>query len=440
MIDHRAALCAVLLIATIVRGAVLVAMFGQLRADPDAYRQIAENLLQHGSLALDMASADDSEQTEREGYKPTAFRPPLYPLLLAAANLGSEQVSPLRVALLHWLLGVATVGVTWLVGRRLKLERGAVVAALLVACDPILLNQSTLVMTETLAAFLAVLALYAWLRMCDQPSLGAAAMVGIVIGIAGLCRPTFLPWLALLLVALLAARDDEQKRAGFGGRLRLAAAIGVCALLALSPWIVRNQRVFGRPIVTTTHGGYTLLLGNNPAYYRYLESGDHTFPWPADDPAFQALLPHPAPPAADELKYDAATKQLAIDSIQAQPTSFLWASIDRVLQLWNPLPHRTPQSKSRARDLLRYATCAWYLLVYGFALVGIVTLRGRLPRLEWLAGLLLCLSFTLMHSVYWSNLRMRAPLMPVVALLAGAGAVSLAGRQELLAASTANRP
>ncbi len=434
--SRTAGLLLVLVIAAIVRGGVLFALFGQLQADPDAYRQIAENLLKHHSFALDLPAADDTG-SEREPslkqatFKPTAYRPPLYPCLLAVTNLGLEQVSPLRVAVLHWLLGVGAAGLTWLAASRLGLGWGAFLAAALVMCDPILLNQSALVMTETLATFLATLAVWAWLRLVDRPNGWNAALVGASIGLAAICRPTFLPWLALLVLLLLAVRGANESLQNFLTRVRFAVVISAVALLVLSPWIVRNQRTFGKPMVATTHGGYTLLLGNNPAYYDYLQRGDHSIPWPASDPRFQELLPQPGPPVSDEFAYDATTKRLALETIQAQPRMFLRASLDRVFQLWNPLPHRTSLSPSVGRELLRFATCAWYVIVLGAAVLGVVKLRGRLLSLSWLGLLLLCLTFTLMHSVYWSNLRMRAPLMPVVALLAAAGATSLAGGRKL---------
>ena len=87
---------------------------------------------------------------------PTAYRAPLYPLVLtgcvAAGGFG-------RVAFeaLHVLLGVATVGMMLVLGRWWGLgRRSAAVAAMLVALDPILLKSSTEAMSETLAAFLAV--------------------------------------------------------------------------------------------------------------------------------------------------------------------------------------------------------------------------------------------------------------------------------------------
>jgi hypothetical protein len=38
------------------------------------------------------------------------------------------------------------------------------------------------------------------------------------------------------------------------------------------------------------------------------------------------------------------------------------------------------------------------------------------------------LTFTAVHAVYWSDMRMRAPLMPFVALLAARGAGAIGGR------------
>src|SRR5207247_1936361 len=98
-----------------------------------------------------------------------AYRPPLYPVLLAKLAGEGLEVTPLRVALLHWLLGIGTVWLTWVTAglfcREVDGAGAAAVwrpglAALLVACDPILLYWSTYVMTETLATFLTILALY----------------------------------------------------------------------------------------------------------------------------------------------------------------------------------------------------------------------------------------------------------------------------------------
>ena len=146
-------------------------------------------------------------------------------------------------------------------------------AGLLVACDPILLNQQTLVMTETLAAFLAILALWCLARFDGSRSWFNAALAGGAIGLAVLCRPTFLAvagagraWHAGWSAVDPDFRfqiSDFRLAADVGWRLLNLAAFGVAAAAVISPWAIRNYRVFGKPIVTTTHGGYTLYLANN---------------------------------------------------------------------------------------------------------------------------------------------------------------------------------
>ena len=129
----------------------------------------------HGEFALGKGEPEGGQQS----YHPTAYRPPLYPVLLS--NLPSadgQQVSLVKVALVHLALGVATVWLTWLTVRRLmEIQIGPpglliapLLAGLIVACDPILLNQQALVMTETLAAFLAILSLWCLARFDAQRS------------------------------------------------------------------------------------------------------------------------------------------------------------------------------------------------------------------------------------------------------------------------------
>jgi len=53
----------------------------------------------------------------------------------------------------------------------------------------------------------------------------------------------------------------------------------------------------------------------------------------------------------------------------------------------------------------------------------------RLPWLStWGFGLLLAVVFTGVHAFYWSNIRMRAPLVPLVAMAAAAGSAELVRR------------
>src|SRR5262245_10688023 len=112
-------------------------MRGNLNEDRDAYREIAENLATYRVYGL----GKDGQP------RPTAYRPPLDPVLLAKLAGEGLEVTPLRVAVLHWVLGLGTVGLTWVVAGKLmgqetgdrRQETGwmPALAAMLVACDPI---------------------------------------------------------------------------------------------------------------------------------------------------------------------------------------------------------------------------------------------------------------------------------------------------------------
>ena len=442
------ALIGLLALALLVRGGVLVSMPESLTDDPDAYRHYAENLVEHGVFG--------------HGSVPSAYRPPLYSLLLTGpVALGDN--ARLAIGLLHLAMGVATVWLVYRLGRRWGLGAWSLAAAALVACDPILLVQSTLVMTETLATLLAVVSLWGLSRFSrsenvtvpfgipragDCPDFRVAKMglspsvayafawtmaAGGLLALASLCRPTFLVFTAVagLLVATLWAT--------WATRLKTFAAFSAAVALVLAPWVVRNQIQFGRPIVATTHGGYTLLLGNNPSFYDYLRSGAWATVWDEGDYFDGRSKSMPR----DELRRDRIAYAEARQNIRRQPGMFAYACVVRVGRLWAPLPHRLTDGESPARRSVRYTIGLWYLAEFLLAAIGLFAVFTGRPRAAgldpalcrpnqkrrtnpWLWGVLLVVCFTAVHTLYWTNMRMRAPLMPVVALAAAAGAGAIA--------------
>ena len=134
------------------------------------------------------------------------------------------------------------------------------------ACDPILLKQSTVVMSETLAAFLTALGLLTLTRLVERPNLLRAITAGVSLGLAVLCRPTFAVWAATAVPALvwLLPRDTR--------RLSMTAVVILATGMTIAPWAIRNWIQFGRPILTTTHGGHTFALANNPEFYEHLRT------------------------------------------------------------------------------------------------------------------------------------------------------------------------
>jgi hypothetical protein len=75
---------------------------------------------------------------------------------------------------------------------------------------------------------------------------------------------------------------------------------------------------------------------------------------------------------------------------------------------------------------MRWAVAVWYTLELALAAVGAWFLRKKLWREPWVWGTLLVLSITAVHVFYWTDMRMRAPLVPVVCLAAAYGLATLA--------------
>ncbi len=437
---RRRDLGCVLVFALLVRAGVLLFSPDALRADPDGYRALAENLVEHGTLG----SQDH----------PTAYRPPLYPCLLAAC-VALGPASRAAIGLMHLALGLGTVWLTFRLGQRFGLGRWAWLAAVFVACDPILLTQSTQVMTETPATFLAVAALGCLTATAERRTAGSALAAGLMAGLCALCRPTFLPWAATVPFVLLVAGPKQKSPPRSGLRLwagsdaasspgneefesqgcapwRLAVVFVAALAATLCPWAIRNQVQFGRPILATTHGGYTLLLANNPFFYEYLRSAPWGAVWENKqlDRAWLAKVPHGQTdePDADRLAYVEALK-----NIRNEPATFCYACLVRLGRLFGVMPHQLTPDEGTLRRWLRYGVALWYGVELAMAVLGIgvvcVLARRRGNRLlGWIYVLLLVACFAAVHSLYWTDMRMRAPLVPAIALAAGVGVCWLVDR------------
>lgn len=391
------------LAALAVRGGVATMRFDALADDPDHYRQLAENWVKHGVLG--------------QGELPTAYRPPLYPALLAAL-LQCGATGQGAIAVLHVVLGVGGALATYCAGRLLGLGRLSVAAALLVACDPILLEQSTRVMTETLATLLTAIALasLAWTTN-DNASAGfrGAIVAGMTLGLAILCRPTFVAWAALALPAIV-----WLARPRWRGAAPALAAFAVIVVVVF-PWAIRNARALGRPIITTTHGGYTLWLANNEDFYAHRR--DHPGAvWTSAEFDRRVAAERAARPSDSELDHDRRETAAALAVIRARPAMFARAAGYRVARLWGLLPRRLPGADEQRSSFARWAVAAWYAGELLLAALGAWSLGRRWGDSPWLFALLLAASFTAVHALYWTDMRMRAPLAPAIALAAAAGA------------------
>jgi hypothetical protein len=180
-------------------------------------------------------------------------------------------------------------------------------------------------------------------------------------------------------------------------------------------------------VFTTTHGGYTLLLGNNREFFRQVADRPLLEEWRDSAPDrfqriwFQDLvseMDRQIGPGAGEMAQDRWMYRRAWQDIAAEPRLFLRACLLRFAEFWNVVP-LTP-SRSAFSSAAVWGTCAGYSIELVLFVAGIAGLCRRSDG-RWVFPLLLILNFTLVHLFYWSNMRMRAPLVPLIALFASRG-------------------
>lgn len=384
--SFRVRLAAVVLVAMVARLAAIATARGF--EDSDNYLPLARSLASGSGFSLNG--------------RPTAYRPPLYPILLAplAGTLGDRV--DWGIAGLHILLGAGSVALTGLTARRLGLpDNRALLAALIAACDPTLVWLARSVMTETLAAFLVAASLAAF----TVPGRRGLILGGSALGLGALCRPSLLVGAGLCCAGYAVLGDRDV-----GRRLLGSVAIGGTVLLVLVPWAARNAAVFGEPVWTTTHGGYTLALANNPVYYRDVLDGpagvwtgrDQWFWW---DSVNRETAGMPEPDADRYMK--AKVIRLARD----RPVDFLRASAARLGRFWSVAPADAVYPWP-----IRLASALFTIPIW------IALIAGLLGRKIWtwpaVTAPLQIVGLSIVHTLYWTDMRMRAPIVPAIAVIA----------------------
>lgn len=347
----------------------------------------------------------------------TAYRPPLYPVLLApmAGLLGTGTEFKSGLFLAQALMGAATcllamrAAKAWvtsedeLANHKTHYSYAVIVSGVIAAFDPVLLVQAALPMTETLAALLVTLAIH---ELFFRRGISA----GLVFGLAALCRPSLLACLALVLAARLWPINGP----GWKSRVGTCLGMGLATLIVLTPWAVRNTVVFGEPVWTTTHGGYTFALANNPVYYEEVLYGPPGAVWTG--PRQQAWMDSIGPMVTGMTEPEANRflGRMTWRFIASEPWSFFNSCIERELRFWAVAP-----SSAVYGFKVRLMTALWTVPFWFCVACGLCSkstwqwpFRAVPAVVAGLAGV---------HLIYWTDIRMRSPIVPALGLIAGIG-------------------
>lgn len=249
-----------LLAGVLAAGAVLRLLWALKTEPPSELRDPVFYLV----LADHVAAGDGYRYGFEADQGVTAYYPPGYPLALAAVvwlvRLLPGDVSTFDVAVwFNVALSVATIGLVFVLGRRLAGERVGLVAAAIWAVWPNLVFHSGVVLTETLFLFLLVALLIVTLgdpAAARSPGPARLLTIGALFGLTLLVRPVS----AVVAPAFLLLWWGDGARAA----LRRLALVGLATVAVLVPWSVRSTLAMDEPVALSLNFGDNLCLGHNP--------------------------------------------------------------------------------------------------------------------------------------------------------------------------------
>jgi 4-amino-4-deoxy-L-arabinose transferase-like glycosyltransferase len=316
---------------------------------------------------------------------------------------------PLDVRFAQVPLGAITIALSWILARRLFGPRVATVAAFVMALYPLAFQYEELLYSEALATPLTIALLI--VIFTGPPTRRRAIVCGVLLGISLLVRSSEVFLLAGVLVAWGIA-------AGWRRGIGLTALCVLVTVLVVAPWTVRNEIVL--------HGFVPVAIDDAALYGTFNAQSAHDPLYPyawRNVPTGYADLLNPKHPMSDiELHSKLLHRSFAY--IRAHPTSllgaFFWNGLSR---LWDIRRRSRSLNEVQFEGRSRFVTNVGldiYDVLLPLALIGLWRARRR-HSLVW-GVLAIALGASIVFTAD-SGTRYRAPLEPLIAVLACAGAL-----------------
>lgn len=369
---------------------------------------------------------------------PGAEHGPLTSLYLTPWSLGaSDGVNGQRLGIT--ILGIATVAVIGLVGRRAAVigglratttDRIGLAAAAIAAVYPNLWINDSLVMSETPAVLLVSLTLLAALGHHVRPTIRNGLLLGVVTGLATLARSE----IALFAGGFAVVSFLVCRRRGL--RIWPAVAILAGTVATLAPWTLYNAGRFEERVLLTTNDGNTLLGANcDRTYYHDVGGWDVL----CLGPLREGGLGHdPWDPDPSEESLD--RRDRAVDYVQdhlGRVPIVVAARVGRVLDVYgigSLLYLDTGEEKDWAAATAGIV-CWWVLALC--AVAGWRSAARRLLAARWWL-LVPVIGVLITTVVFYGAHRIRAPAEPSVVVLAAIGIVTMVERHRPTSRSAAH--
>ena len=248
-----------LLILLAVSLLVRLVYIGHIKANPYFYYPIVDAQT-YDEMAVQIAAG-------QEPIPVPFFQPPLYPYFLGLlyALFGHDL---LLVRLLQMAMGAASVGLLYILGRRIFDQRVGFAAALAYSLYGTMIFYEGELLAPVLIVFLNLLLVLAVLNALDKPAWPRALFSGALLGLSALAMSVILP--LALVIPVYAWRQWRKKpeRPGPGRAIILGCGFAAGLLLVIAPVTWRNWLVGREFVPISTNAGINFYLSAGADYER----------------------------------------------------------------------------------------------------------------------------------------------------------------------------
>ena len=337
---------------------------------------------------------------------PTAMVTPIYTYILAGVFrlFGTLSLqSSIAIRLLDVLLSALTCLPIIAIGRRVFSAGTAALAGWIWAALPSSIFYAVVWIWDTsLSTLVLTLALWTTYLVAERNDAKSWSGLGFVWGIGTLVNSAMLPVFPGCLV--FAAYRARQRGISW---FRTVAATLLVFSVTLSPWIVRNERVFRGKVFLRSNFGLELWLGNNPQVPISCSCWLH----PTSDAKERARYLQ-----LGEVDYVQEKQRQALQFMQTHPSDTLRHIYHRFMETWTGFSDSFADIWA-SRLLFLRATLVWNYSLTILAFTGLL-LAYRTLRANALPLLNLMAVFPVVYYLCHMDPRYRQPIEPVIAMLA----------------------
>jgi len=331
---------------------------------------------------------------------------PAYPFFLALLLKALNSTDAARIA--QAALASATCVLVARAGEVLFERKAGIAAGLLLAISGPAALVDVSFWEEGFVGFLLSGSL---LLLATRKTPAGAALAGLLLGAACAARPTALLFVLAALAAVLLLE-------GWPRRGPSAAALLIGVAVVLTPAVVASSRASGRFVFVRAYGAVNLWLGNDPASGG-VQNARPNGPW-------DVVIAAPARAGVAPKDEEAWFTRKTLERAQADPAGLARAVLSKAVwltQAEEPRDNHAYAFFARESGILRVLPGFGALLALAAASVFAWRgLRGKALPLLWIAAGAVPVLAAL------AGLRYRMPLVPPVAIFAGAGAALLTER------------